>query len=64
MLVTLTTETIFLTSKLLKQGYQYHKIRRAFSKFYNGHSELIVKYDNCFKTFLQQGILEPILYGD
>ena len=33
----------FLTAKLLKQGYRYHKIRKAFSKFYHRHSELIVK---------------------
>ena len=24
----------FLTAKLLKQDYQYHKLRKAFSKFY------------------------------
>ena len=46
----------FLTSKLLKQGYQYHKVTKAFSKFYNRHSELIVKYNICLKTLLQQGI--------
>ena len=34
---------LFLTAKLLKQGYRYHKIRKAFAKFYNRHSELIVK---------------------
>ena len=33
---------LFLTAKLLKQGYIYHKIRKAFSKFYHRHSELIV----------------------
>ena len=33
---------LFLTAKLLKQGYRYHKVRKAFSKFY---SELIVKYN-------------------
>ena len=32
---------LFLTSKLLKQGYRYHKIRKAFSKFYHRHSELL-----------------------
>ena len=32
---------LFLTAKLLKQGYRYHKIRKAFSKFYYRHSELI-----------------------
>ena len=26
---------IFLTAKLLKQGYRYHEIRKAFSKFYH-----------------------------
>ena len=36
---------LFLTAKLLKQGYIYHKIRKAFSKFYHRHSELIVKYN-------------------
>ena len=32
---------LFLTAKLFKQGYRYHKIRKAFSKFYHRHSELI-----------------------
>ena len=36
---------LFLTAKLLKQGYRYHKIRKAFSKFYHRHSEIIVKYN-------------------
>ena len=36
---------LFLTAKLLKQGYRYHKLRKAFSKFYHRHSELIVKYN-------------------
>ena len=30
-----------LTAKLLKQGYRYHKLRKAFSKFYCRHYELI-----------------------
>ena len=56
---------LFLTAKLLKQGYRYHKIRKAFSKFYHRHSELIVKYNNGLKTLLQQAnIPEPIIYGD
>ena len=29
---------LFLTAKLLKQGYRYHKIWKAFSKFYHRHS--------------------------
>ena len=55
---------LFLTAKLLKQGYRYHSIRKALSKFYHRHSELIVKYNIGLKTLLQQGISEPILYGD
>ena len=55
---------LILTAKLLKQGYRYLKIRKAFSKYYHRHSELIVKYNIGFKTLLQQGISEPIFYGD
>ena len=36
------TRNVFLTAKLLKQGYRYHNIRNTFSKFYHRHSELIV----------------------
>ena len=49
-----------LTAKLLKQGNRYHKIRKAFFKFYHRHSELIVKYNMGLKTLLQDGISEPI----
>ena len=51
---------LFLTAKLLKRGYRYNKIWKAFSKFYHRHSELIVKYNIGLKTLLQQGISEPI----
>ena len=34
----------FLTAKLLKQGYRYHKLRKAFSKFYRRHFEFVEKY--------------------
>ena len=53
-----------LTAKLLKQGYRYHKIRKAFSKFYHRHSEFIVKYIIGLKTLLKQCISEPLFYGD
>ena len=55
---------LFLTAKLLKQGYRYHIIRKAFSKFCHRHSELIVKYNIGLKALLQQGKSEPIFYGD
>ena len=44
MLLTSINFNKFLTAKLLKQGYRYHKIRKAFSKFYRRHFELIEKY--------------------
>ena len=55
---------LFLTAKLLKQGYRYNKIRKAFSKFYHRHSELIVKYNFGLKTLLQQVISEPLFDDD
>ena len=55
---------LFLTAKLIKQGYRYHKIQKAFSKFYHRHSELIIKYNIGVKTLLQQGISEHYVYGD
>ena len=53
-----------LTAKLLKQGYRYHKLRKAFSKFYRRHSELVEKYNISLSKLLQQGISEPGFYGD
>ena len=34
-----------LTAKLLKQGYPYHKLRKAFSKFYRRHYEFISTFN-------------------
>ena len=53
-----------LTAKLLKQGYRYHKLHKAFSKFYRRHSELVEKYNISLRKLLQQGISEPEFYGD
>ena len=53
-----------LTAKLLRQGYRYFKLRKAFSKFYRRHSALVEKYSVNLKTLLQQGISEPEFYGD
>ena len=54
----------FLTAKLLKQGYRYYKLPKAFSKFYLRHFELIEKYHVSLKKLLQQGICNPEFYGD
>ena len=51
------------TAQLLKQGYRYHKLCKAFSKFYRRHSELVEKCVS-LRKFLQKGLSEPEFYGD
>ena len=53
-----------LTAKLLQQGYQYHKLRKTFSKFYRWHYELVSKFNVGLKKLLHQGLSEPEFYGD
>ena len=53
-----------LTAKLLKQGYRYHKLRKAFSMFYRRHYKLISKFNVGLKSLLHQGLSEPEFYGD
>ena len=55
---------LFLTATLIKQDYRYNKIRDALSKFCHRHPEIIVKCTIGLKTLLQQGISEPIFYGE
>ena len=53
-----------LPAKLLRQGYRYFKLRKAFSNFYRRHSALVEKYSVSLKTLLQQSISEAEFYGD
>ena len=53
----LNTRNKVLIAKLLRQGYRYHKLRKAFSKFYRRHFDFVSKYNvglkYCFcKVFL------------
>ena len=70
-----TTETVLmrghfntrnkvLTAKRLRQGYRYHKLRKACSKFCRRHFDLASKYNVGLKTLLLQGLGEPEFYGD
>ena len=52
----LNTRNKCLTAKLLKQGYRYHKLRKAFSKFYRRHYELILKFNVGLKSLLHHGL--------
>ena len=58
------TRNKLLTAKLLNQGYRYHKLRKAFSKFYIRHSDLVSKFNVGLKSLLQQGLSECEFYGD
>ena len=58
------TRNKLLTAKLLNQGYRYRKLRKAFSKFYRRHSDLISKFNVGLKSPLQQCLSEPKFYGD
>ena len=53
-----------LTAKLLKQSYRYHKLRKAFSKFFRRHHEMVSKFSVGLKSLLHQGLSEPGIYGD
>ena len=61
---TLIARNRCLTAKLLKQGYRYHKLRKAFAKFYRPHYELISKFIVLLKSLLHQGLSEPELNCD
>ena len=47
-----------------KQGYQYHKLRKTFSKFYRRYYDLISKSQIGRKSFLCQELSEPEFYDD
>ena len=55
---------LFITDKLLQQGYRYHKLRKYFTKFYKRNFHLITKFDTNLKTLLRLGITNPVFYGD
>ena len=58
------TRNKVLTAKLLRQGYRYHKLRKAFSKFYRRHFAIVSKYNVGLKTLLLQRLSELEFYGD
>ena len=58
------TRNRVLTATLFRQGYRYHKIRKAFSKIYWWHFDIVSKYNVGLKTLLLQGLSEPEFYGD
>ena len=58
------TRNTLLTQKLLKQGYQYHKLRKRFFKYYSRYFDSISKFQIGLKSLLRHGLLESEFYGD
>ena len=58
------TRNKLLIAKLLHQGYRHYKLRKAFSKFYTRHFDLVSKINVGLKSLLQQGLSEPGFYSD
>ena len=58
------TRNKVLTAKRLRQGYRYHKIPKAFSKFYRRHFDIVSKYNVGLQTLLLEGLSEPVVYRD
>ena len=44
--------------------YRYRKIRKAFSKFYRRHFNIVSKYNVGLKRLLLEDLSEPEFYGD
>ena len=58
-------KTLQLTSKLLTQGYRYHKVRKTFGKLFMSYSDLLSKFGEIsFQEYVAEGISHPVFYGD
>ena len=54
-----------ITSKLLTQGYIYHKLRKTFGKFFRSYSELLSEFGAISShEYASKGITHPVFYGD
>ena len=59
------SKNLQLTSKLLTQGYRYHKLRKTFGKFFRSYSDLLSKFGEIsFQEYVTEGISHPVFYGD
>ena len=53
-----------ITSKLLQQGYRFHKLVNTFKKFCSRYEHLISKYESTRKQLISMGISHPRFYGN
>ena len=59
------SKNLQITSKLLTQGYRYHRHRKTFEKFFRSYSELLSSFgDISFQEYVFKGIFHLVFYGD
>ena len=59
------SKNLQITSKLLTQGYRYHKLRRTFGKFFRSYTELLSKFGEIsFQEHISKRITHPVSYDD
>ena len=59
------SKNLQITSKLLTQGYRYHKLLKTFGKFFRSYTELLPKFGAIsFQENVSKGITHPVFYGD
>ena len=59
------SKNLQLTSKLLTQGYRYHKLRKTFGKFFRSYSDLLFNFGEIsFQEYVMEGISHPVFYGE
>ena len=61
------SKNLQITSKLLTQGYGYHKrrSRKTFGKFFRSYSELLSKFCTIsFPEYVSKGITHLVFYGE
>ena len=59
------SENLQITSKLLTQGYRYHKLRKTFGKLFRSYFDLLSKFGKIsFQEYVTEGISHPVFYSN
>ena len=59
------SKTLQITSKILTQGYRYHKLRKTFGNFFGSYFELLSKFaETWFQEYVSKEIPHRVVYGD
>ena len=59
------SKNLQITSKILVQGYIYHKFRKTFEKFFRSFSDLLFQFaEISFQEYVSKGIPHRVFFGD